>query len=409
MADQAVHDASTVPDIDADGSHPAREGFTAAAGMASLASGAIHAAAIGVHAEHRQAALAFTVLALLQLGWGALALVRSGRLVSLAGIAVGLASVGGWVVAKTIGIGFIDGLDVAEAPQTADVVCAALAALSVVLAVLSLLPVRIESSGHELRVPAMLGVLLLLVLTFSGMAAASNHSHEHGGETAADGHAHGADAGGSTSATDTHAHAASAVAPVPYDPDAPIDLGGVDGVTAEQQATAESIVRVTLADLPQWADYRDAEDAGFQSIGDGGTGVEHFINDEFMEDDVVLDPSQPESLVYDTSEGDRRLVAAMYMLEEGLALEDVPDYGGALMQWHTHQNLCYTADGVLGGLTNSEGECPDGLFLPDPTPMIHVWIEPHPCGPFAALEGIGGGTIEEGEEVLCDEAHGAPA
>ena len=30
-------------------------------------------------------------------------------------------------------------------------------------------------------------------------------------------------------------------------------------------------------------------------------------------------------------------------------------------------------------------------------------------GPFAALEGIGGGTIEAGEEVLCDEAHGAPA
>lgn len=412
MADQAVHDASTVPHPADDGSHSARQGFTAAAGMASLGSGAIHAAAIGVHAEHRQAALAFTVLALLQLGWGALALVRSGRLVSLAGIAVGLASVGGWVVAKTVGIGFIDGLDVAEAPQTADVVCAALAALSVVLAVLSLLPVHIESSGHELRVPAVLGVLLLLVLTFSGMAAASDHTHDHGaeGEVAADGHAHGAEAttvGGT--ASDEHAHAAPSVAPVPYDPDEPIDLGGVDGVTPEQQATAESIVRSTVADLPQWADYRDAEAAGFHSIGDGGTGIEHFINPEFQDDPTILDPDQPESLVYDTSDGDRRLVAAMYMLEEGLPLEDVPDFGGALMQWHTHQNLCYTAEGVLGGLTNGEGECPEGLFLPEPTPMIHVWIEPHPCGPFAALEGIGGGTIEEGEEVLCDEAHGAPA
>ena len=193
------------------------------------------------------------------------------------------------------------------------------------------------------------------------------------------------------------------------DPDEPIDLGGVDGVTPEQQATAESIVRSTVADLPQWADYRDAEAAGFHSIGDGGTGIEHFINPEFQDDPTILDPDQPESLVYDTSDGDRRLVAAMYMLEEGLPLEDVPDFGGALMQWHTHQNLCYTAEGVLGGLTNGEGECPEGLFLPEPTPMIHVWIEPHPCGPFAALEGIGGGTIEEGEEVLCDEAHGAPA
>lgn len=414
MADTADLDAPrpTAPALDrGDGS--AREGFTAAAGMASLASGAIHAAAIGVHAEHRQAALAFTVLALLQLGWGALALVRSGRLVSLAGIAIGLASVTGWVVAKTVGIGFVDGLDVAEAPQTADLVCAGLAALSVVLAVLSLLPIRVEAHEQRLRVPAVLGVLLLALVTFGGMAAASDHAHEHGdGTESADGHAHGAGAdtsGQSAGGDEGHALAAASVAPVPYDPDGTIDLGGVPGVTPEQQATAESIVRATLADLPQWADYRDAEAAGFHSIGDGGTGVEHFINPEFQDDPTILDPDQPESLVYDTSDGDRRLVAAMYMLEEGLPLEEVPDFGGALMQWHTHQNLCYTADGVLGGLTNGDGECPEGLFLPEPTPMIHVWIEPHPCGPFAALEGIGGGTIEEGEEVLCDEAHGSSA
>jgi hypothetical protein len=39
--------------------------------------------------------------------------------------------------------------------------------------------------------------------------------------------------------------------------------------------------------------------------------------------------------------------------------------------------------------------------------MIHVWIVPHRCGPFAALEGVGGGQINEGEERLCDHAHGA--
>ncbi|HMQ27196.1 MAG TPA: hypothetical protein PKA98_14490, partial [Acidimicrobiales bacterium] len=316
MADTADLDTPRpiAPDLErSDGS--ARNGFTAAAGMASLASGAIHAAAIGVHAEHRQAALAFTVLALLQLGWGALALVRSGRLVSLAGIAIGLASVTGWVVAKTVGIGFVDGLDVAEAPQTADLVCAGLAALSVVLAVLSLLPIRVEAHEQRLRVPAVLGVLLLALVTFGGMAAASDHAHEHGdGSESADGHAHGAGPGstGETAdAEDGHAHTAAAVAPVPYDPDETIDLGGVPGVTPEQQATAESIVRSTVADLPQWADYRDAEAAGFHSIGDGGTGIEHFISPEFQEDPTILDPDRPETLVYDTSDGGRRLVAAM--------------------------------------------------------------------------------------------------
>ena len=40
-------------------------------------------------------------------------------------------------------------------------------------------------------------------------------------------------------------------------------------------------------------------------------------------------------------------------------------------------------------------------------PMIHVWITPHECGPFAALDGIAGGQVPEGEEILCDHAHGA--
>ena len=39
--------------------------------------------------------------------------------------------------------------------------------------------------------------------------------------------------------------------------------------------------------------------------------------------------------------------------------------------------------------------------------MIHVWITPHECGPFAALDGIGGGQVPDGETILCDDAHGA--
>ena len=39
--------------------------------------------------------------------------------------------------------------------------------------------------------------------------------------------------------------------------------------------------------------------------------------------------------------------------------------------------------------------------------MIHVWIVPHQCGPFAALEGVGAGQILDGEERWCDTAHGA--
>ena len=39
--------------------------------------------------------------------------------------------------------------------------------------------------------------------------------------------------------------------------------------------------------------------------------------------------------------------------------------------------------------------------------MIHVWIQKHPCGPFAALEGVGAGQVKPGETAACDHAHGA--
>ena len=74
----------------------------------------------------------------------------------------------------------------------------------------------------------------------------------------------------------------SAVPPRPFDPALPIDLGGVDGVTPEEQARAENLLAESVLRLPQWSDPATAEAAGFRSIQDGGTGVEHYVNREFM-------------------------------------------------------------------------------------------------------------------------------
>jgi len=208
-----------------------------------------------------------------------------------------------------------------------------------------------------------------------------------------------------------HAAAGAAVAPVPYDPTKPIDLSGVEGVTPEQQAYAENLVAVTVIRLPQWSDPAVAEAAGFHSIGDAGTGHEHYVQWDWINDDVWLDPDAPESLVYEPQpDGSKKLVSAMYMLPTSVALEDVPNYGGALMQWHIHDNLCYTNDPVapqVAGLTRGDGSCRPPLVKHDEAAMIHVWITPHQCGPFAALEGVGAGTVPAGEEQWCDHAHGS--
>ena len=246
------------------------------------------------------------------------------------------------------------------------------------------------------------------------MVAAGSHSHagghEHGGEAA--GHDHDSAAAGEESAAgQEHAgHDAAAIAPTPYDPTKPIDLGGVEGVTPEQQAAAENLIAISLWRLPQWSDPKVAEAAGFHSIGDGFTGYEHLIQWDWINDNYVLDPDHPESLVYRVDgDGTRTLEAAMYMLPQGETLDTVPELGGKLTQWHIHDNLCFTPGEApkVRGVTGVGQGCPPGLTKLDPVPMIHVWIVPHPCGPFAALEGVGGGQIKEGEERLCDHAHGA--
>jgi len=378
----------------------ATTGLVRLAGLTSLGAGAIHAAAIGVHSEHRPAVLAFTALAALQLAWGVLALVRGHRLVAVLGLLIATGTLAGWALAKVSGIPFVAGLDEAEPIQTADGLAAGLALASVFALGAALWPEH--GARPRLRAPLPLLAVGVAALTVFGMVSAGSHAHaagdDHGahGTVAADHHGDGAA---------DHVEDASA-ATVPYDPTKPIDLSGVEGVTPEQQATAENVIAVTLHGLPQWADPTYAEANGFRSIGDGFTGIEHLMNEAHMDDDVILDPDVPESLVYDTSGGGRRLVAAMYMLKRGTPLEQAPDLGGNLIQWHTHDNLCYNADGKVRGITDASGACPAGLVKPVETPMIHVWLEPHPCGPFAALEGIGGGRIPDGEEVLCDHAHG---
>ena len=371
-----------------------RIGAFAVPALGSLGAGAIHATAIGVHSEHRAAVITFAIVAAIQLGLGVLALVSNRKLIGLALGATNLALLAGWAVAKSSGIGFIEGLDEKEAVQYADVVAASLAAAAVIgVAVAAIRRWQFPASSFLTRVLA----FPVAVLAVTAMVSAGSHAHAGtaDGDDAADGHADHGD------------EPPSSVPPKAFVPGEPIDLGGVEGVTAQQQAEAENVLAASVLMLPRWSDFEVAEAEGWFSIGDGFTGYEHFINPTTFDDGRILDPSAPESLVYQSENGQRTLVAAMYMLPPGSTLDDAPDIGGRLMQWHIHDNLCFTASGQVAGLRSPGGPCPGDLVAGGENPMIHVWITSHPCGPFAALEGIAGGSIAEGETRLCDEAHGA--
>jgi hypothetical protein len=392
---------------DGESARPAVPGALRAAAVASLGAGAIHATAAGSHGDHRSVVVVFAVVAAAQIGWGALALVWSGRWVGLAGVVVNGAAVGGWLMAKTSGIGFVSGLEAAEGPEFADSLAAGLAAVAVVGAVAAL---ATRGSWVARPHPALVGVAgaAALALAVPGMVSAGGHSHVDG---------HGHDAGHDMAAMEgmDHSHAEAVSVARPYTATLPVDLGGVAGVTAEQQQAAEDVVTRTIEKLPQFSDWTTLEQRGWYSIHDafGPESYEHFVNWPLLEDGKLLDPDQPETLVFQNhADGSKTLVAAMYQTSRSVALEDVPDVGGKLMQWHIHNDLCFAGEENkwrVAGLAPPPQECRAGTFkLTPPAPMIHVWIVPNECGPFAALDGIGAGQIAAGEQRLCDHAHGSP-
>jgi hypothetical protein len=416
------------------------------AAMASTGAGLIHAAAVGIHTEHLGLTRLFILMAVAQIGAAVFGLIRpSSRVAAGTIVAVNLAALAGWLVSRFTAISWIAGLEQAESPQAADTIAALLA----LFAVAGAAGILARRSGVLAHVPVVGVALLVGVLTVPAMVSATTHQHDHDGDVAhGDDHAnddtataagvaagtdhhddttaisdgaaavddHHADDG---TATDHHGDDATHAAdwPRPWDPEQPFDFSGVEGVTMAQQARAERLVVDTLATLPNFADVNVARAYGYRSIGDAGTGFEHYINRSLIGDDKMLDPSSPESLVYRV-EGDQRiLVSAMFMVG-GRAMDDpeLTGFAGPLMEWHVHDNLCWgrnaAGDLVVRAVTdNHGGVCPAGTVLGGgDNPMVHVWITPHPCGPFAALEGHGAGqafAVDDSRADQCHHDHGA--
>lgn len=193
-----------------------------------------------------------------------------------------------------------------------------------------------------------------------------------------------------------------------------VDLSGVAGVSPEDQKAAEALLVSTIKTLPKWSDYNQAIADGFQSIQDQGTGEEHLLHWDWIEDDTIFDPNFPESLVYkvDRATGTKTLEAAMFILPSTYSLDNPPEIDSPLLQFHNHQNLCFTQGDAprVAGLTKADGTCGvvfgQQLVKFNPNIQVHVWIRQNDCGPFAALLGVGAGQIKDGEEVACNHDHG---
>jgi hypothetical protein len=367
------------------------------AGLATAGAGAIHLVAAGIHSEYPFVARIFVLLGACQLIAG-LVLAVGGRRTAAAVVAVvNIVAVGGWALTRTVGISWIWGLTVPEPPRFADTACVVLSAIALVLAVIVVLRGARKAPRVGLAAPG----ALVAIVSVAAMLATAMHVHSHGGA----GHVHDESAAGATPGADAgHMYDVDPSKwPRPFDPSQPIDLSGVPGVSLEQQTRAEALVAATLRELPQLADVTKVGDLGFKSIGDAHTGFEHYINFTYLLDDAFLDPKKPESLVYQVDGDNRTLVAAMFAAS-GMSLTDpkLVDWGGPLMQWHVHSDLCWTLDAdrqpIVIGSKDAAGSCPaNSINVFGDVPMVHVWIQPNACGPFAALDGPSAGQVASGE------------
>lgn len=380
-----------------------RDYTIAALALLSLAAGFLHAAVIDSHRGHGIASQTFAGIAIFQVAWAALAMARPKRGILALGLVGNAAVVIGYVFSRSVGIGFINGFQDVEPIKFTDGVTTALEVLLVLGAgALLVAPGRRVWTEGRLGA-ASLGALGLAVALVGVPATAQAGSfHDHGQTVSA--------AGASGGHAHSHGGTASPSGGATY-------AENYKNATPEQRAAADKLLADTEAGLWQWNDEAKVEAAGFRSIGDGVTGTEHLVNWNWINDDTVLDPNHPESLVFRVTPRGRVLEAAMYILPQTTKDADIPDVGGTITQWHVHGDLCFSNERSVNGapqrrvvgVTGVGGPCGFGENLPT-APMLHVWVVPHPCGPFAALEGVGAGqavteATDPGADPQCQHSH----
>jgi hypothetical protein len=156
--------------------------------------------------------------------------------------------------------------------------------------------------------------------------------------------------------------------------------------TPAERAAAAELVNAARVALARYADPAIAAADGYRVNGLAGIDF-HAANPANENDDRVLDPAHPETLVYAVApDGRPVLMGAMFMMPKIGA--PGPTIGGPLTVWHAHEHVCFslTPPG-LAGLLSPLGMCPLGTIdVPLTAEMIHIWIVPGAPEPFGDLD-----------------------
>jgi hypothetical protein len=117
------------------------------------------------------------------------------------------------------------------------------------------------------------------------------------------------------------------------------------------------------------------------NIGDGV----HWVKPEYTRDELQLEPTAVESFAVFGGQ----IAAAMYVYNpKGLntTVNDVPDIAGTWTMWHNHVLPYRSNDPMSDDFFRLFGP-----YTRTDSPMVHVWLQPNKCGPFASA-GVGEGS-----------------
>jgi len=222
-------------------------------------------------------------------------------------------------------------------------------------------------------------------------ASADDTAHDHTSDTATP----SADAGHQHSGAATTSSGGSATVEHTHDPGMPSaePTGPIVSVndprlSPTQQAAASNLLVASRSTIASFPNTSALTAAGYVSVGDSSGGMQHWVNDSYMHDGRELDPNHIESFVVNASSG--RTVGAMYTLEPGKTMANVPNIAGELTTWHVHQTNCFSKTQIWHFVTfATNNSCPNGSTPRAVPPMMHVWSDDPPCGPFIGAEGHG--------------------
>jgi hypothetical protein len=155
-------------------------------------------------------------------------------------------------------------------------------------------------------------------------------------------------------------------------------------LTAEQRAAAQDLIDRTTLAMSLFPTAESVMAAGYEWIGDeDANGFRHYINWSYLADGRELDEAHIESIVLQRDAfGELEVVSALYILEPGKTMADVPDIAGALTSWRYRDDVCWNGHALAGVFV--DGACTPGGERMDMPPMLYVWLVPNECGPFAA-------------------------